>query len=306
MHRVCHDHGVADVLGRVGVVIVAYGSEATLPATLAALPTERLGGVVVVDNGSPDRSAEVARAYGVPVVRQGNLGFGAGNNRGVRELDSPLLLFLNPDAVLAARDLEVLVGYLDDHPRCAVVGPRVLSGGVPTFSSGDLPTLATELRPLLPHPLSRLGPRRRHEPGRERTGPVGYVEGACFLVRRSALAAAGGFDEGYFLYWEEAELAQRLRRNGLEVHLCLEAQVEHLMGHSTAATPHGGSPHAAASQVRYLRRWHGEATARTWARAARASWALRARTGRLEPERARALTEAVRGALRHAPPPPAP
>lgn len=297
---------MSDVLGRVGVVVVAYASAGTLPATLAALPKDRLGGVVVVDNGSPDDSGEVAQQHGAHVVRQDNLGFGAGNNRGARELTTELLLFLNPDAVLQPPDLERLVHHLDAHPRCAVVGPRVTSGGRPTYASGELPTLAGELRPLLPHPLSALGPRRRHEPGAERTGPVGYVEGACFLVRRDALDLVGGFDEGYFLYWEEAELAQRLRRRGLEVHVCAEATVEHAMGVSTAATEHGGSPHLVRSQVRYLRRWHGERAARTWARAARASWALRARSGRLDPERARALSSAAQEALTHEPPPPAP
>lgn len=297
---------MSDPLYRVGVVVVAYRSAATLPATLAALPLSRIGALVVVDNSSPDESGEVARRYGAHVVHQPNLGFGAGNNRGVAELSTELVLFLNPDAVLAAPDLERLVHHLDTHPRCAVVGPRVTSGGVPTYASGDLPTLASELRPLLPSPLSRLGPRRRHPPGRERTGPVGYVEGACFLVRRTALDRVGGFDEGYFLYWEEAELAQRLRRVGLEVHLCADSTVEHAMGVSTASTEHGGSTHAAASQIRYLRRWHGEASARTWAAAARVSWALRARTARLEPRHAAALRDAAREALSHDPPPGAP
>lgn len=297
---------MTDELARVGVVVVSYTSAATLPATLGALPRERLAGLVVVDNASPDASADVARRYGATVVEQPNLGFGAGNNRGVRELESELVLFLNPDAVLRPDDLEVLVAYLNGHPRCAVVGPRVTSRGVPTYSSGELPTLASELRPLLPDPLSRLGPRRRHASGRERSGQVGYVEGACFLVRRDALDAVGGFDEGYFLYWEEAELAQRLRRHHLEVHLCPEATVEHAMGASTAGIEHGGSTHGVASTIRYLRRWHGESVARTWVLAARASWALRTRTGRLDHETAAALSSAARAALRHAPPPPAP
>ncbi|MGZ6793432.1 MAG: glycosyltransferase family 2 protein, partial [Mycobacteriales bacterium] len=115
-----------------------------------------------------------------------------------------------------------------------------------------------------------------------------------------------GFDEGYFLYAEELELGQRLHRRGWEVHLCAEAVVEHAMGASTAGTAHGGGGHKVTSLVRYLRRWHGERAARTWVRAACASWALRARTGRLDPEQARALRAAARAALSHPAPPPAP
>jgi GT2 family glycosyltransferase len=291
-------------LERVGVVVVTYRSASTVGRTIDALPREELGGLVVVDNASPDDTVEVVRATGAHLVQQENLGFGAGNNRGAAELRTELVLFLNPDAVIQRADLERLVAYLDDHPTCAVVGPRVVSAGHPTYSAGRLPSLATELRPLLPHPLSLLGPRGRVEPGQERSGPVGYVEGACFLVRREALLAVGGFDPGYFLYCEEIELSQRLRRRGLEVHLCAEAVVEHAMGVSTASTEHGGSPHLVASKIRYLRRWHGERTARAWAAAARASWWLRERAGRVDPDQVRALRTALAAAL--AAPPPGP
>lgn len=291
----------------VGVVIVTYASAATVEGTLAALPTDRLGAVVVVDNSSPDDTVAVVRGLGATVVEQPNLGFGAGNNRGERELpdDLDLVLFLNPDAVLQTADLERMVEHLAAHERCAVVGPRVLSGGRPTYSAGRLPTLASELRPLLPDPLSRVGPRRRLPVDYAVSGPVGYVEGACFLVRRAPFQDVGGFDEGYFLYAEELELAQRLRRRGWQVHLCAGAVVEHAMGVSTAGTQHGGSPHLVTSMVRYLRRWHGERAARTWVRVARASWVLRSRTGRLGRQEAQALRAAAAQALSHPPPPPA-
>lgn len=292
-------------LGDVGVVVVSYGSALTLPTTLEALPQQHLAAVIVVDNGSGDHSADVARRLGATVIEQANLGFGAGNNRGNAELTCELVLFLNPDAVLDQANLRALVDYLNDRPRCAVVGPRVLSNGVATYSAGHLTSLAGEIRPLLPAPLSRFGPRRRLPPDYATSGPVGYVEGGCFLVRRDALAEAGGFDEGYFLYFEELELSQRLTRVGWEVHLCAEATVEHAMGASTATTEHGGSPHKVTSTIRYLRRWHGERAARTWARAAQVSWGLRARTGKLHLDESKALQAAATAALSHPAPPPA-
>jgi GT2 family glycosyltransferase len=287
------------VLERVGVVVVAYASEGTLPATLEALPREELGGLVVVDNASPDASAEVARRFGATVVAAENRGFGAGNNAGNARLTTELALFLNPDAVLSRSDLVALVAYLDAHPRCAVVGPLVRSAGRPSYAAGRLDSLATELRPLLPAPLSVLGPRRRFPPDYARSGPVGYVEGACFLVRRDVLAEVGGFDERYFLYFEELDLARRLRAIGAEVHLCADAVVEHAMGTATATVEHGGSTHLVRSTVRYLRRWHGERQARLWAAAARTSWRLRARTGRLDAPRAAAWEEALADELSH-------
>lgn len=297
-----------DPLGDVGVVVVTYRSASTVAATLAALPKARLGDLVVVDNGSDDGTASLVRATGTRVVEQDNNGFGAGCNRGERELGagSPFVLFLNPDAVLRPDALEALVRHLVGHPRCAVVGPRVVQGQAPSWSAGRLATLGTEMRPLLPHPLSRLGPHLRLAPGTERTGPVGYVEGGCFLARRADLRAVGGFDEGYFLYFEEQELARRLHRHGLEVHLCTDAVVDHRIGASRRGLPAAGEEHLVASRVRYLRRWEGDRAARAWVRAARASWALRAATGRLPGEDRALLTAAAGRALSHPSPPPAP
>jgi N-acetylglucosaminyl-diphospho-decaprenol L-rhamnosyltransferase len=290
------------VLAEVGVVVVTHQSAGTVEATLAALPLAGLAGTVVVDNGSTDGGPEQVAALGLPglrVVRQPNLGFGAGCQRGVDELprSAELVLFLNPDAVLEAASLSRLVAWLHDHPACAVVGPRVLSAGTPSFSAGRLATLRSELRPLLPDPLSRLGRPRRLPPDHATSGVVGYVEGGCFLVRRAALEQVGGFDPGYFLYFEELELAQRLRRHGWEVHLCAEASVEHAIGTSREGLPFTGRPHLVASCVRYLWRWQGPAAARTWVLAARASWALRVRLGRLDAEEAGASTAAARAAL---------
>lgn len=287
-----------DVSG-VGVVIVTHESATTLPACLEALPQAQLAGVIVVDNGSRDGSAAVAAAHGAHVVRQPNLGFGAGCNRGVAALPAGVqaVLFLNPDAVLRAPDLRRLARHLREHPRCSVVGPRVRSQGALTYSAGRLASLSTELRPLLPAPLSLLGPRRRVVPGRESTGHVGYVEGACFLVRRRTFVELDGFDEGYFLFFEELDLAQRVRRSGSQVHLLVDAEVEHVIGASRVAAPFGGSAHLVASEVRYLRRWCGERAARTWVLAMRASLRLRSMTGRVDPAQARACSAAAAAAL---------
>ena len=229
---------MADDLAQVGVVVVTYASAATIDDCLGSLPLDRLGDVVVVDNASPDDTPARVRAHGVRVVEQDNLGFGAGNNRGVAATHPslPLVLFLNPDAVLATADLERLVAYLAAHPECAVVGPRVLSRGAPSWSAGRTASLATELRPLLPDPLSRLGPRRRLPPSYAVSGPVGYVEGGCFLVRRDDLAAVGGFDEGYFLYFEEVDLSLRAARAGWESWYVPAASIVHEAGASTGAS----------------------------------------------------------------------
>jgi GT2 family glycosyltransferase len=125
----------------------------------------------------------------------------------------------------------------------ALVGPRVLDpdGALQGSARGD-PTLFTGLfgRSSL---LSRLLPRaalaRANNRAEEavRSGrplvPVDWVSGACMLARREALAAVGGFDERYFLYWEDADLCRRLRGRGYEIGYVPGATVVHQVGQSS-------------------------------------------------------------------------
>lgn len=292
-----------DPLAGVGVVIVAYRSAAVIAEGLGALALHRLADVVVVDNDSPDDTVAVVRALGLPTVRVveagENLGFGGGCNRGLAELDPAvdLVLFLNPDAAIDERSLERLVSYLSANPSCALVAPRMRRDGRAIHSAGRVGTLATEIRPLLPREIGWVLPARQLPPDACRTGPVGYTEGACMLVRRSALTAVGGFDERFFLYFEELDLAHAFRRRGWTVDLCCEAEARHAVGTATAELPLSGRPVMIGSTVAYLRKWRGPRAVRAYALAARASWWLRVRTGDLDPGAAQRLRTALRAAV---------
>lgn len=290
------------MLSRVGVVTVTYASASTIADCLTALPTTSLGAVVVVDNASPDDTVAVVESLalpGVTLVHRPNLGFGAGNNAGVAALppDVEHVLFLNPDAVIAPADIERLSSYLDAHPSVAMAGPRLYKGGAPIHSAGRWPSVATEVRPLLPRVLSRRLPDRRHDPSYDVTGPVATVEGACMMARRSMLDEVGGFDQRYFLFFEELDLARRFGRRGWSVHLVADASAEHLVAASRSTTSHGARPELVRSQAKFFTKWGDTALLRVWPRAARASWWLRARLGRLTQAERAALREALRDGL---------
>lgn len=236
--------------------MVTHASSSTLRTCLEALPVARLHGVVVVDNASPDDSAAIARRVpGVVVVEQANTGFGAGCNTGIAALGgAELVLLLNPDATVAERDLLALVAHLDARPRCALVGPRLWRDGTPLTSGGRPAGLLTELRLVAPAALARHLPDRRLPPDRALTGPVGYVEGACFLVRAEDLRGAGGFDEAFFLFYEELDLARRLALRGRTVELLATASAQHRSAVSREQLPDRGRAHLLASAVIYLHR----------------------------------------------------
>ena len=290
------------MLSRVGVVTVTYASASTIADCLTALPTGALGAVVVVDNSSPDGTVAVVESLalpGVTLVRRPNLGFGAGNNAGVAALPPAVehVLFLNPDAVIAPRDVERLAAYLDAHPSVAMVAPRLYKGGAPIHSAGRTPTPLTEIKPLLPRALGRWLTDRRLDPSYDVTGEVGAVEGACMMARRSMLEAVGGFDERFFLFFEELDLARRFRERGWSVHLVADAAAEHLVAASRSTTSHGARPESVRSQAKFFTKWGDSAVLAVWPRVARASWWLRSRLGKLPREERAALREALRDGL---------
>ena len=200
--------------------------------------------VLVFDNSSADGSAEaVATAY--PQVRlevsPQNLGFGRANNRATSSAKGQLWLLLNPDTIVHSGAIDVLVSYLESHPKVAAVGPRlVYPDGSLQPSIERLPTLYNEwwrllhldrLYPMSQYPQSTLASRQPQL--------VEVLSGACLLLRRETVESGGLFDEEYFVYSEEIDLCDRLHRDGWDLHWVPEAVVTHLGGRSTrqVATP---------------------------------------------------------------------
>lgn len=259
----------------------------------------------MVDNGSTDGTIEAARSLALPALRilsRGNRGFGAGCNAGLATVpvEGEYVLFLNPDAVVLPRDLLVLTEYLDANPSVALVAPRLYRHGEPIESAGRRASLFTELRPLMPGLVQRFLTAKRFPPDFAVTGPVGYVEGACLLARAAPLRRVRGFDEEYFLFFEELDLAERLRKLGYQVHLCASASAEHLRGVSRERAPFASQPIIFGSAVRYLARHRGRWMAWLFREGLRiATWMLW-RTGRLEPDARKAMVDAVRGMHRRA------
>lgn len=261
---------------QISVVIVNYNSGSALASTLDSLGDGLAGlgwDAVVVDNASTDGSERAADARpNVRLVRQSsNAGFAAGVNIGTAASSAPFLLVLNPDCRLQSR-IAGLLGELQRHETCGVIGPAILdtSGALQESARGD-PDMLTGLfgRTSL---LSRLFPGSRHARRNLRAGvladapgssqPVDWVSGACMLVRRSALAGVGGFDEGYFLYWEDADLCRRLRNAGWETRYSKIAVVTHDVGQSSRNARGLANREFHRSAYRYFsthvvpRKWH--------------------------------------------------
>ena len=206
------------------VVIVAHRTRELLRRcldSLRAYPPATEMKVVVVDNASGDGTAEMVRADypDVELIEASrNLGFAAATNLGADRGTADYLLALNPDTAATAGALDTAIAALEAHPEAAVVGPRLVR------EDGSLDHAAKR---SFPTPLSALGHfsgvgRRPGARGRlaayrapeVESGPVDAVNGAFMLMRREAYEAAGGFDEGYWMYMEDLDLSYRLAQRG--------------------------------------------------------------------------------------------
>lgn len=177
--------------------------------------------VVVVDNHSPAHPvvARLRRWPGVSLRRWGrNRGFARAANEGCRLSRGRWLLLLNPDITLGDHFVEGvlgLVGRLEDFaPRVGVVGFRLGNGdGSPQLSAGPFPTLTGTLaRLLLPRHQ-----RKYIAPVPQRARRVSWVTGCCWLLRRECLEDVGGFDEDFFLYYEDVDFCRRAGARGWSV-----------------------------------------------------------------------------------------
>jgi GT2 family glycosyltransferase len=226
----------------IAVAIVNWNARDHLRRCLSSALAERPVQCVVVDNGSTDGSADVvAREFPAVdlLVDTGNPGYGAASNRAMARCTAPYVLLLNSDTVLRPGALGALAGYLDRRPRAGLVGPRLVNpDGTLQRSCYPFP------RPLLPHirttPLARLA--RLVPVVRDRyvgTWPhtyarrVPWVVGAALAIRRDAFDAVGGFDQSFYMYFEEVDLAFRLRAAGWETHFAPVTDVVHVGGVSS-------------------------------------------------------------------------
>lgn len=175
--------------------------------------------IVVVDNACTDDTADIARTAGCEVVRCERSGYGAAINRGARELEGEFFAVLNPDIRFFAADTVQRLAHHFMHPQVGLVAPALeLLDGSLQDSARRTPTPANLLF------------RRWLSPERgwvRRGGDVEWTVGAFWLVRREAWERIGGFDERYFLYFDDVDLCHRMRAAGHTVRFDPTVRAQH-------------------------------------------------------------------------------
>jgi N-acetylglucosaminyl-diphospho-decaprenol L-rhamnosyltransferase len=238
----------------VTAVVVSHNSARHLPALGHALLSGSLvpDRMLLIDNASVDDSVSSARLAGFDVHETGsNDGFGAACNAALSITSTEFVLFCNPDVLPSPGALEVLVTALITNSKAAIAG----SVGARRFSQ-----LSSEIVGFFPrrlqHRVQRFGGSLSVDQGKDQV-VVDYVVGAFILCRVAALRSVGGFDERFFLYFEEDDLARRLGKSGWLSILVPAASV----AHEDTASSEGASrrmmtPFRRHSAYLYYRKYH--------------------------------------------------
>jgi GT2 family glycosyltransferase len=207
-----------------------------------AIPAGLEAEVLVVDNASEDRSPDrIAEGYPhVRVIRREvNGGFARANNEAFGQARGGHYFLLNSDAQALPGSIAVMLAYLENHPRCGLVAPRLINrDGSLQYSCWRFPRWdITALEALYLYkclPAAQAGERLLSgywDHGRARE--VDWVMGAAMLLRRAVVDTVGGFDERYFMFGEDMEWCWRIRRAGWSIDYEPTAGVVHLGGQSS-------------------------------------------------------------------------
>lgn len=246
----------------VAVIIVSYRSAALAIESLRSVQAERAAAglsirAVVVDNASGDfpRIAQAVAENGwgswvTAVLAPRNGGFAYGNNLGIRHAlqggSVDYFYLLNPDTQLRTGAIATLVRFLESEPRIGIAGS--------SFENADgsewpiafrFPSLLSELSQALGlGPVMRLLDRWAVARSMSQLAPqpVDWICGASMMIRAAVLAAIGGLDEGYFLYFEETDFCLRAQRAGFPTWYVPQSRVMHVGGQSTGVTERNAAP----------------------------------------------------------------
>ncbi len=219
------------------IIIISWNTADLLRTCLASIEAHRLQPgweVIVVDNASSDGSAEMVQAEfpNVTLIKNANNeGFGKANNIGMAQTNADVIVLLNSDTEASVATIESLRRQLDENPCLGVLSPMLITpaGKAQAFAYGADPTIGY----LLSRAWNRLLFKRAlHDWNVPYPISVDWVAGTCMVVRGSILRAVHGFDESFFMYFEDADLCKRIRGAGLDVIYDPRSEILHIGGQS--------------------------------------------------------------------------
>jgi GT2 family glycosyltransferase len=255
---------------KLSIVIICWNDADYLANCLESIYAETKAldfEIIVTDNGSTDGSLDDVRQHfpEVRIVANGhNLGFGPGNNAGIRVAQGEYVLILNPDTFLRAHALEKWVAYADSHPGAGAFGCRTLN------KDGSFQITAQPLPTLYRYFCSAICLRW---PGRffdslqvdkylgwdgSTDRKIGFQAACTLLIRGTLLKELEGFDERFHHQYEDADLCHRVWKSGYSVRFCPDAEVVHIGGANRGRYPLKVVLETERGKYKYFHKHHGD------------------------------------------------
>ena len=221
------------------IVIVSFNTKDLLRETISSIygAANKLSyEIIVVDNASKDGSAEMVEdeLKEVKLIRNlQNTGFAKANNQGIKVAKGRHVLLLNSDTILNEGSIRNLVKFMDEHPKAAAAGPKVLNFDGSLQSKGFcFPSVLLSLimffripKVLSQERLMKWFPRYYWDADEVRG--VDWISGCCLLMRKKVIEKIGSLCEDFFMYYEDEEWCYRARKEKYEVWYVPTAEVKH-------------------------------------------------------------------------------
>jgi len=259
---------------KLSIVIISWNDRQDLLNCLRSVYSQTCSfdfEVIIADNGSTDGSLEAVRSeFGrARIVANGaNIGFGPGNNAGIKTATGDYILLLNPDTLLHDAALEKLIAFADRHSEAGGFGCRVLNpdGSFQTTAQPAPTVFGYLLRAIYLRWPGRISDSLASDlyPGWEglTERPIGFQAGCCLLVRGELLKSLGGFDPQFFHQFEDADLCHRIWKRGQTVLYFPGAVITHIGGQNRGRYPAKVVLETQRSKYRYFYKHYGSDGAR--------------------------------------------
>lgn len=206
------------------IVTVTFNSSAVLPEMLASIPDDVP--LLIVDNGSQDINhfTDITQRSGVKVIRnKENVGFGRACNQAVAQINTDLVLFLNPDTLILDKAIDHLVAASTKYPEASAFGPAIVrANGKPYFRRSSVIVSDSKKMP-------------KGWPTKDCEVPI--LSGSALMVRVVDFNLIKGFDKNIFMYHEDDDLCLRLKSRCGPLMFIRRAQVLHHFGNSSGSSP---------------------------------------------------------------------
>lgn len=222
-------------MDKISIIIVTFNSAKTIKICLdSIIKFSSDYEIIIVDNNSEDSTCEIIQHFGkrIKLIKAGaNLGFAKANNLGVKSASEEYLIFLNPDTRILEKDsLDKLKLNLQINPEYGLIGPKLI------YPDGSIQprvrNLPTVFRALKEYIFGEKNEYDFYSPDCETLCEVESIIGACFIIKKELFKKVGGFNDKYFMYFEDLELCKEVRALGLKIGYLPDVTIEHAEGKS--------------------------------------------------------------------------